>query len=417
MYREHKIAVVIPCYNEEKLIGKTLSTMPKYVDKIIVVDDASKDNTYDIAKKFFKILRSKLTIIRHRYNQGVGGAIVTGYKKALSENANVVAVMAGDAQMPPEHLPKLLDPIIEDRADYTKGNRLFSRELGKMPQRRRRGNAMLTLLTKIASGYWDIIDPQNGYTAISKNVLKTIDLDKIHKRYGYCNDILVKLNIYNFRVMDVVMPPVYGEEKSGIKVRSYTFKMSWLLTKDFFHRISKKYGGLRFHPLILFYFLGLILFLVGFILGLDILFIRFMGRFVTEGTMILTSLLLIIGIQLLLFALLFDMLSSRYGTQKEVGKGPPQLKRFHPTIVGLFRRVSSRYWGSGFHPIALVYGLGIISFGIGFLLGIYVLYYRIIHGAYTVGSIVLTTLLLIIGLQSIFFGMIFEMETRNQREW
>jgi len=282
-----------------------------------------------------------------------------------------------------------------------------------MPQRRRRGNAMLTLLTKIASGYWDIIDPQNGYTAVSKNVLSHIELDKIHKRYGYCNDILVKLNIYNFRIMDVTIPPVYGEEKSGIKVRTYTFKMSWLLIKAFFHRISKKYGGLRFHPLILFYFSGLVLFLTGLVFGLDILYIRSTGSYVTEGSMILTSLMLIMGVQLILFALLFDMLSSRYGTEKEVGKVPKQLKRFHPTIVGLFRRISSKYWGSGFHPIALIYGLGITLFGLGFLLGSYVVYYRIFYGGYTVGSIVLVTLLLIIGLQSIFFAMIFEMEARR----
>jgi hypothetical protein len=246
---------------------------------------------------------------------------------------------------------------------------------------------------------------------VSRRVLETIDLDKIHERYGYCNDILIKLNIYNFRIMDVVMPPRYGKEISGIEVRSYTFKMSWLLTKGFFHRIKRKYGGLRFHPLILFYFSGLLLFPAGFILGLFTLYIRLTGSYVSEGTMILTTLLLIIGLQLLLFGMLFDMLSSRYGVEKEVGKVPKQLKRFHPTIRGLFRRVSKEYWGSRFHPIALFYGLGIVLSGLGILLGSYVLYYRMFFGGYSLGSIVLTALLLIIGLQSIFFAMIFEMES------
>jgi glycosyltransferase involved in cell wall biosynthesis len=410
------IAVVVPAYNEEKLIRKTIATMPDYVDRIIIVDDASRDDTFNVAKSMYRKYGNKLKIIRHRTNQGVGGAIVTGYKKALREEADVVAVMAGDAQMAPENLYKLLDPIIEDRADYTKGNRLFSKELERMPRRRRGGNALLTLLTKMASGYWDIIDPQNGYAAVSRRVLEIIDLDRIHKRYGYCNDILVKLNIYNFRVMDVVMPPVYGDEKSGIKIRSYTFKMSWLLLKSFFHRISKKYGGLRFHPLILFYFLGLILFLTGIVLGLDILIIRITGGFASDGTMILTSLLLIMGIQLLLFALLFDMLSSRYGTEKESGKTPDKTKRFHPTIIGLFRRISGKYWNSHFHPIALFYGMGIVLAGVGILLGVYVLYYRIFYGIYSIGSITLTALLIIIGFQSIFFAMIFEMETYRMRK-
>ncbi|UCG69421.1 MAG: glycosyltransferase [Thermoplasmata archaeon] len=410
MYRDHTIAIIIPAYNEEKLIGKTLSNIPPFADKIIVVDDARSDSTGKSAYSFKGKLKDKLIIVRHEKNQGCGGAIITGYKIALKENMDISVVMAGDAQMDPGHMPLLLDPIVEDRADYTKGNRLFSKEIEKMPRSRQRGNAILTLLTKISSGYWDIIDPQNGYTAASSTVLRTIDLNSIHRKYGYNNDILVRLNIYNFRVMDVVMPPVYGEEESGIKVRSYTLKMSWLLTKCFFHRITKKYGGLRFHPLILFYFSGMVLFLGGFVSGLQILYLRSLGLFVTDGTMILSSLLLIIGVQLLLFALLFDMLSTRYGTEKEVGKPVKQLKRFHPTIIGLFRRVSSKYWGSRFHPVALLYGLGITLSALGLLQGIHVIYYRIFHGSYSSGTIILTTLLLIVGSQSVLFGMLFEME-------
>lgn len=411
MYKGKRIAVVVPAFNEEKLIGDSIKKVPAYVDSIIVVDDCSSDNTLKIAKSHKKKVVPELIVIHHEVNQGVGAAIITGYKKAIELKSDIAAVMAGDAQMDPEYLPDLLDPIIDDRADYTKGNRLFSKDIENMPRLRQRGNAILTLLTKISSGYWDIIDPQNGYAAASSKVLTTIDLDAIHKRYGYCNDILVKLNIYNFRVMDVEMPPVYGEEKSGIKVRSYTFKMSWLLTKCFFHRISKKYGGLRFHPLILFFSMGLILFPFGLALSFFILFIRLTGNYVTDGSMILASLLLIVGLQLLLFGLLFDMMSSRYGAAKEPGKTQKQTKTFHPTIIGLFRRISSKYWGTHFHPIALFYAMGIMLFLTGFLMGIYILYFRIFFGGYTLGSIILTSLFIIIGMQSIFFAMIFEMES------
>lgn len=410
MYRGKRIAVVVPAYNEEKLIGKTISSMPSYIDNIIVIDDCSKDATYNNARSFCKELGSKLIIIRHDINLGVGAAIVTGYKRSLSENADVVAVMAGDAQMDPEHLQLLLDPIIENRADYTKGNRLFSKDAEKMPRKRRRGNSLLTLLTKISSGYWDVIDPQNGYTAASKKIMETLDLDKIHTRYGYCNDILVKLNVYNFRVMDVVMPPVYGDEKSGIKIKSYTPKMSWLLIKCFFYRIRKKYGGLRFHPLVLFFMVGFFLFMLGLIEGIIVLSYRLNGTNVSDGTMILTSLALLIGLQFLLFGLLFDMLSTRNATENNNGAASKLTKSFHPTIIGLFRRFSSKHWGSGFHPLALLYGAGTVLFLCGLILGFDVLYSRLIMGQVYTGPMLLTLLLLITGVQSVFFAMLFEME-------
>ncbi|UCG03438.1 MAG: glycosyltransferase family 2 protein [Candidatus Heimdallarchaeota archaeon] len=410
MYRDHTIAVVIPAYNEEKLIGKTISKVPSFVDKIIVVDDASVDRTGGVAYSFKSKFGDKLVVVRHRRNQGVGGAIATGYKIALKENADICVIMAGDAQMDPSHMPLLLDPIVEDKADYAKGNRLFSKKIGRMPKARRRGNAILTLLTKIASGYWDVIDPQNGYTAASRKVLETIYLDKIHKRYGYCNDILVKLNIYNFRVLDVTMPPLYGKEKSGIKIRSYTFKMSWLLTKCFFYRIRKKYGGLKFHPLILFFLIGLVLFILGLIEGIVTLYYRFSGISVSDGTMIFTSLMLVTGLQFLLFGLLFDMLSTRYGTERKTGEMSKATKSFHPTIVGLFRRLRSKHWNSSFHPLALLYGAGIVLSLCGLISGIDVVYSRISLGYVSVGSMLLTLLLIVMGVQSIFFAMLFEME-------
>lgn len=166
MYRGRKIGVVVPAYNEEMLIGETLSGIPEYVDKIYVVDDGSTDRTAEIVEEFAK-KDNRIILIRHEKNRGVGAAIVSGYKKALEDGMDIVAVMAGDNQMDPAFLPDLLDPIVEGKADYAKGNRLLSPEYRRgMSKWRFFGNSILTLLTKIASGYWQMMDPQNGYLSL-----------------------------------------------------------------------------------------------------------------------------------------------------------------------------------------------------------------------------------------------------------
>lgn len=220
MYRERRIAVVVPAYNEELLIGPTLDTIPEFVDRVYVVDDCSADQTSMTIRE--RAARDpRIVSLRHETNSGVGAAIVTGYTAALAEDPDVVAVMAGDNQMDPAFLPKLLDPIVDGKADYAVGNRLINPDFRKdMSRWRFAGNAALTLLTKIASGYWQLMDPQNGYTAISKRALETIPLDAVYPRYGYCNDILVRLNVYGFRVKNVPHPARYGLERSGIKYSS-----------------------------------------------------------------------------------------------------------------------------------------------------------------------------------------------------
>ena len=309
MYKEKTIAVVVPAYNEEKFIGRVISTMPTYVDKIIVVDDGSGDRTSEIAKSFED---SRIILLRHEANRGVGAAIATGYRRALEEDADIVAVMAGDAQMDPEYLPELLDPVVEGSADYTKGNRLLSPDFRKnMPKFRFFGNSILSFLTKVSSGYWHVMDTQNGYTAISKKALSLLDLDDIYPRYGYCNDILVKLNVFKVKVKDVEIPAVYGEEKSKIKLPKYTISLSYLLIKKFFWRLNEKYVKRDFHPLVLFYMVGLILAPLGFILGLEVIYYRITAHAVSIPTVILTALLLITGIQFILFAMLFDMEENR----------------------------------------------------------------------------------------------------------
>ncbi|KTD21647.1 glycosyltransferase family 2 protein [Legionella londiniensis] len=266
MYKGKRICVVVPAYNEETQIGIVVNTMPKFVDKIVIVDDGSKDKTVEKVKELQQS-HERIVLIEHEVNQGVGGAIATGYKWARDNNMDVAAVMAGDAQMDPEDLPAILDPVVEDKADYSKGNRLTSGEAyKKIPKIRYFGNSILTLLTKIASGYWHITDSQTGYTAINKKALDLIDWDTMYKRYGQPNDLLVRLNIYNLRVKDVTIKPVYNVgEKSGIKVRKVVFSISWLLLKLFFWRLKEKYIIRDFHPLVFFYFLGFFLFFVSLI--------------------------------------------------------------------------------------------------------------------------------------------------------
>jgi len=307
MYKEQKIGVVVPAYKEEEFIGETLSGIPSYVDKIYAVDDASTDNTAEVIKEF-QNKDKRIVFIRHERNKGVGAAIVTGYKKAREDGIDIAVVMAGDNQMDPEQLPNLLEPIIEGKADYTKGNRLLSPEYRRgMTKWRFLGNSLLTMLTKIGSGYWQLMDPQNGYTAISKNALERISLDSIYPWYGYCNDLLVKLNVYGFRVMDIVMPAKYGREKSGIQYKQYIPKVSWMLLKDFLWRLKMKYVVFGFHPLVLFYLFGVILTPIGFLGVLYSLYYKFVQSGDLFVRLVLSFLLFIVGVQFLLFAMLFDM--------------------------------------------------------------------------------------------------------------
>jgi glycosyltransferase involved in cell wall biosynthesis len=311
VYKNHLIAVVVPAYNEEMLIADTLSSLPSFVDKIYAVDDSSTDRTWllieDISRK-----DSRIIAIRHEKNSGVGAAIVSGYRQTLKDKNQVTVVMAGDNQMDPELLPSIIDPIIGNYADYTKGNRLLSPEYRKgMSKWRFVGNTILTTLTKFSSGYWKLMDPQNGYTAISSRALERIDLNRIYPRYGYCNDLLVKLNVFGFRVMDVEMPSRYGREKSKIRYGKYIGKVSWLLFKDFFYRLRTKYIILSFHPLVVFYLFGIVMTFAGIIAVLYTLYFVFIqhGPLFIRG--VLSILIFAIGMQFLSFALLFDIQESR----------------------------------------------------------------------------------------------------------
>jgi len=307
MFRDKKIAVVVPAYNEEMLIGDTLTSVPDYVDKIYVVNDCSTDKTAEIVEALAGE-DQRIECINHEKNKGVGAAIITGYKEALNDHMDITAVMAGDNQMDPAFLKSFLDPIVDGTADYTKGNRLLSPEFRKgMSKWRFFGNSILTFLTKVSSGYWQMVDPQNGYTAISRQALENIDLDSVYPRYGYCNNMLCKLNVQGLSVLDVRHPARYGNEKSKIKYGSYIIKVSNLLFSDFLWRLKVKYTVLNFHPLVFFYLFGVVLCILGLIGGLYSLYYKFIlsGPIFEKG--VLALLVFIMGIQSLFFAMVFDM--------------------------------------------------------------------------------------------------------------
>jgi hypothetical protein len=227
--------------------------------------------------------------------------------------------MAGDAQMDPKDLPALLDPVVADHADYSKGNRLITGEaFKKIPKVRYFGNATLSLLTKIASGYWQVADSQTGYTAINKYALKTIDWDQMHKRYGQPNDLLVRLNVAGMRVVDVPVEPVYNiGEKSGIRVHKVIFTIGWLLIKLFFWRLKEKYIIRDFHPLVFFYAFGFLMMLVSVIFAIRTVALWIAQGFVPELSLLTWLFTFAISFNSISFAMWFDYEQNRALSSRE----------------------------------------------------------------------------------------------------
>ena len=310
MVDEKRVAVVVPAHNEEHLIEQTLAGVPEFVDRVFVVDDASTDGT---ATRVRETSDGRVQLLAHERNGGVGAAIVTGYRQALEEGIDVTCVMAADNQMDPADLLTLVEPVARGEVDYAKANRLVSGEAWLlMPRTRYLGNAILSLLTKIASGYWHVADSQTGYTAISRPMLAQLDLDRVYRGYGFPNDLLVHLNVWNARVRDFPSRPVYGiGEQSGIKLRKVIPRISWLLLKGFFWRLREKYVIRDFHPLVFFYAFGILMTLAGLLLGTVEVILRLLGNEITTPTIVLVALLLISGSQFTLFAMWFDMESNK----------------------------------------------------------------------------------------------------------
>jgi len=306
MVEGKRVAVVVPAFEEELLVADTIRGIPDFVDLIVVVDDCSSDQTVERARETGD---PRLEVIEHARNQGVGGAIVTGYARCRELGVDVTCVMAADNQMDPDELATIVGPVARGEADYVKANRLVSGEAWQLiPRSRYLGNAILSLLTKIASGYWHVADSQAGYTALSLAALRRLDVERLYRRYGFPNDVLVHLNVQNARVRDVPSRPIYGVgERSGIKIHRVAPRIAWLLFKGFWWRMKEKYVIRDFHPLVFFYALGTLMTVVGFVLGLIVTISRVgWGNDITTATIVLVALLLVSGTQFTLFAMWFD---------------------------------------------------------------------------------------------------------------
>ncbi|MDX9769622.1 MAG: glycosyltransferase family 2 protein [Tenuifilaceae bacterium] len=313
MYKNKLVAIVIPSYNEAKNIASVISGIPKFVDHIVVVDDASKDNTSEVVRNLSND-NKRLVLLQNSKNLGCGGALATGYKWAIENNIDIAVRMDGDGQMDANDIERLVVPIAMGEVDYTKANRLFSGEAyEKIPKVRFYGNAILSLLTKIASGYWHIADSQSGFSAIGKQALQTVNWDKMYKRYGNPNDVLILLNIFNFRVRDVITQPIYNVgEKSTMRVRKVVFTISWLLIKRFFFRLREKYIIRDFHPLVFFYFFGFLLQLLSIPLFIRYIYYWIEYDHIPKVNFLAWMFAVIMGVQFILFAMWFDMDSNKH---------------------------------------------------------------------------------------------------------
>ncbi|GIV26457.1 MAG: hypothetical protein KatS3mg027_0271 [Bacteroidia bacterium] len=362
MLNNKRVAVVVPAYNEEQQIGMVIETMPDFVDRIVIVNDKSRDRTLEVVKSYIKderynhsdlvirafensvvpnryneaevILekmnreeikyftkqeivnespdRDRIILINHIENGGVGAAIASGYKWCKDHRIDCVAVMAGDGQMDPTELREICMPVVNDEVDYVKGNRLRHPSAKYViPKVRFFGNSVLSILTKIASGYWRVSDTQTGYTAISLRALDSIKIYEIYKSYGMPNDILVKLNIAGCTLKEVTIKPVYRiGEKSKMKIPKVIVKVSFLLVKLFFVRLWVKYFIRDLHPVFLFYNLGFLLGILNIPYTLKIIKAFLYGITLSYEPLLAFIFLSVFSLQFLFFAMWMDFLDN-----------------------------------------------------------------------------------------------------------
>lgn len=302
------ITVIIPCYNVASYIEEVINKLPPAINWIIVVNDCSKDNTGKILSELLK-KNSKLILINHEVNQGVGGAMLTGFKKSMELNSDISIKIDGDNQMDSSYIPELIKPILENRADYTKGNRFRDfKSLKQMPVIRRIGNLGLSFCIKAASGYWNIFDPNNGFIAINNNMLRTLNISKIHKRYFFESSMLIELYHADAVIQEIPMKAKYGNEVSHLSLTRTFFGFPPKLLKAFIRRIILKYFLFDFNIASLYILFGLPLFLAGTIYGITN-FLKYTSSHVAAptGTVVIPTLLIILGFQLLLSAANYDI--------------------------------------------------------------------------------------------------------------
>ena len=309
MLHDQTITIIIPAYREADFIGRVIAEIPAFADHIVLVDDCSDDATVEVARRAGD---SRLEVCSTSVNSGVGAAMRVGYRRALEIGGDIFVKVDGDGQMPLEYLPKLVEPLLDGSVGYTKGNRFLAPGVaGRMPAVRLLGNTALTFLNKLATGYWHIFDPQNGYTAIRGDALGQIDLDELANGYFFENDMLFQLNLAGVRVRDVAIPARYGDERSDMSLTRVFLTFPPQLLRRFASRIMKKYVLYNFSPVALFLLFGLGLFGWGFGFGIWLWVETAMtGRATPTGTIMLALLPLILGFQLLLQAVVLDIQES-----------------------------------------------------------------------------------------------------------
>lgn len=310
MFQGHKVAVVVPARNEAAHIGDVLRAMPDYVDCIIVVDDGSLDETAEVAAA---VGDPRVRVLRRRADpHGVGAAMVDGFRAALREEADLVVKVDGDGQMDPADISLLLRPLVDDGYDYAKANRFLHTEaLRQMPTVRLLGNFVLTFLTKLASGYWHIFDPQNGFVAIRATRLKELSLDQLATDFFFENDVLIQLNILGARVRDVPVPARYGNEQSKLRVWAVVVSFPLRLGRGLLRRIWQKYVLRDFSPIAMFWLLGLPLLAFGLLFGLWHWVQSFrLGQPAPTGTIMLSVLPFLLGFELILQAIILEIRES-----------------------------------------------------------------------------------------------------------
>jgi glycosyltransferase involved in cell wall biosynthesis len=305
-----QVAVVIPCFRCKDTISDVIRAVPDFVTVIICVEDCSKDGTrehlYNLAEK-----EPRLVVVTHDVNQGVGGATVSGYRRALDLNADIIVKMDSDGQMDPEMVSALIEPIVEGEADYTKGNRFFDlQEVQAMPTLRLIGNAALSFFTKLSTGYWDLFDPTNGFTALHANVAKVLPLDRLHQRYFFESDILFRLSTVRAKIVEVPMVPIYNDEHSNLSVVHTLLTFPGLHIGNFLKRIVYSYFLRGFSAGSISLLVGLALAGFGTSFGAYAWFKSYLtGMAATSGTVMVSALPLILGVQFLLHFLNHDISS------------------------------------------------------------------------------------------------------------
>lgn len=310
MYKNHRIAVVIPCYKVRNNILDVLNKIDNSVSVIYIVDDFCPEKTGSFVDLYCKDKR--LNIIQHKTNQGVGAAVISGYKEAIKDKIDIVVKIDGDGQMDPSLITEFIDPIINGYADYTKGNRFYNLDnIMRMPKARIFGNAFLSFFTKLSSGYWNIFDPTNGYTAINIRAIKKIQLEKIDKKFFFESDMLFRLNIINATVLDVPMNPVYNGESSNLRILSIIPNFIYNNFINFFKRIFYNYFLRDFNIASLEFLFGVIFLISGLFIGIKKWIYAMDNNVLTPvGTIILSSLLILTGVQLLLSFINYDVNSA-----------------------------------------------------------------------------------------------------------